>query len=141
MRMMEKEIETPALTTRLIKSDWFVHFLWLQHNSGNHVFRCTTYVRAKAKNVFAYGKDCNKPKKGDLLKHEISADHKQSALVPKQQLAFTTARVTTIDHAIIVGIRQYNLESLVYGNEDEPIDWFNYPWLHHAAEFHTRVSG
>ena len=93
-----KEQKMLAPTIQLIKPDWFVSFPWLIYDSDNYVFRCGTCVRAKANNVFAHGKDSNKPKKDDPVKHEISADHKQSALVPKQQLTFTTARVTANDH-------------------------------------------
>ena len=68
---------------RLIK-DWSVRFpwAWLINESKNH---------AKAKNVFVTGKDCAKPKKDNLAKHEISANHRRSTLLPKRQMDFVTA--------------------------------------------------
>ena len=68
------------------KTDWFVRFAWLIHDSKSHVFRCKVCVHAKAKNVFVTGKDCAKPKKHNLAKHEISADHRRSTLLPKRQM-------------------------------------------------------
>ena len=79
---------------RLIKANWFVRFAWLIeviHNSKSLVFRCKVCVHAKAKNVFVTRKDCAKPKKDDLAKHEISADHRKSTLLPKRQMDFVIA--------------------------------------------------
>ena len=81
------------------ENDWFIRFPWLIHDGDNHVFRCWTCVHAKARIVFVTGKDANKLKKDDLVKHEMSADHNRPALLPQQQLAFATARVTANDHA------------------------------------------
>ena len=33
------------------------------------------------------------------------------------------------------------LDLSVAFDRDDTIDWFNYPWRHHAAEFYTTVSG
>ena len=79
----------------LIKADRFVRFAWLIHDSKSHVFRCKVCVHAKAKNVFVTGKNCAKSKKDDLAKHEISADHRRSTLLPRRQMDFVTAN----DHA------------------------------------------
>ena len=57
----------------------------------SHIFHCKLCVHAKAKNVFVTGKDCAKPKKDDLAKHDISADHQRSTLLPKRQMDFMTA--------------------------------------------------
>ena len=48
-------------------------------------------MHAKAKKVFVIEKDCVKPKKDDLAKHEISADHQISMLLQKRQMDFVTA--------------------------------------------------
>ena len=77
------------------KADWFVRFLWLIYDSKSHVFCCKVCMHANAKNVFVTGKDCAKPKKDDLAKHEISANHRRSTLLPKHQMDFVTAN----DHA------------------------------------------
>ena len=81
---------------RLIKANWFVRFAWLievNYNSKSHIFRCKVCVHAKAKNVFVTRKDCAKPKKDDLAKHEISADHRKSTLLPKRQMDFVIANI------------------------------------------------
>ena len=95
-----KTTENDAAMFDQFKTDWFVHFVWLIHDSKSH---CKVCVHAKAKNVFVTGKDCAKPKKDDLAKHEISADHRRSTLLPKRQMDFVTAN----DHAksaIITGL-------------------------------------
>ena len=76
-------------------------------DSDKYIFRCSAYIHPKAKNIFAHRKDCNKPKKDDLMKNEMSRAHNQSTLVPKQQLAFATARVTANDHARLAIITQF----------------------------------
>ena len=78
-----------------IKADWFVHFAWLIHDSKSNISRYKVCVHAKAKNVFVTGKDCAKPKKDDLAKHEIFADHRRLTLLSKHQMDFVTAN----DHA------------------------------------------
>jgi len=65
-------------------ADWFVHFPWL-----NMTATTTSFDVAHAFTL--------KPRMENG--NEMSADHKQSALVSKQQLAFATARVTANDHA------------------------------------------
>ena len=80
---------------RLNNADWFIRFAWLIHDNKSIVFRCKVCVHAKAKNVLVTGKDCAKSKKDNLAKHEISADHRRSALLPKRQMDF----VTVNDHA------------------------------------------
>jgi len=88
--------------------DWFVRFPSSIHGSDNYIFQCSTWVRAKAKDIFAHGKECNKLKKDDLVKDEMYTDQKQLTLVPKQQLAFTTATVIANNHvksAIIAQLR------------------------------------
>ena len=67
-----------AATFDQFKADWFVRCAWLIHDIKSHVFRCKVCVHAKAKNVFVTGKDCAKPKKDDLAKHEVSADYRRS---------------------------------------------------------------
>ena len=86
------------------KMDWFVRFAWLIHDSKSHVFRCKVCVHAKAKNVFVTWKDCAKPKKDDFAKHEISADHRISTLLPKHQMDFVTAN-DHVKSAIIAQMR------------------------------------
>ena len=54
----------------------------------------------KANNVFVTGKDCAKPKNDDLAKHEISANHRRSTLLPKHQMDF----VTVNNHAKSAGL-------------------------------------
>ena len=88
----------------LIKVDWFIYIARLIHDSKSHVFRCKVCVHAKAKNVFVTRKDCAKPKKDDLAKHEISANHRRSMLLPKCQMDFVTAN-DHVKSAIITHMR------------------------------------
>ena len=80
-----------TMQLRLIEVGWFIHFAWLIHDSGRHVFRCKVCVHVKAKNMFVTRKDYAKPKKDDLTKHEISANHRRSSLSLKCQIDFVTA--------------------------------------------------
>ena len=66
-------------------------FVWLIQVSKSHVFCWKVCVHVKANNVFVTGKDCAKPKKVDLAKHDISADHWRSTLLSKRQVDFVTA--------------------------------------------------
>ena len=91
---------------RLVKTDWFLRFPWLIHDEEKRVFRCKICIDAKAKNVFVSGKDCTKPKKDNLAKHESSADHRRSTTVKRQRKKFVTAAVTANDHAKAAVIAQ-----------------------------------
>ena len=91
---------------RLVKPDCFLRFPWLVHDSEKRVFRCKVCTDAKAKNIFVSGKDCSKPKKDDLAKHETSADHRRSTTVKRQQREFVAATVTANDHAKAAVIAQ-----------------------------------
>ena len=55
--------------------------------------------------MFVSGKDCTKPKKDNLAKHESSADHRRSTTV-KRQRKFVTAAVMANDHAKAAVIAQ-----------------------------------
>ena len=91
---------------RLVKTDWFLRFPWLIHDEEKRVFRCKICIEAKAKNVFVSGKECTKPKKDNLAKHESSADHRRSTTVKRQRKEFVTAAVTANDHAKAAVIAQ-----------------------------------
>ena len=94
----KRKRQKPA-PARLVKPDWFLRFPWLVHDPEKRLFRCKVCIDAKAKNVFVSGKDCTKPKKDDLAKHETSTDHRRSATVKRQQKEFVAAAVTANDHA------------------------------------------
>ena len=85
-------------------------------------------VHAKAKNVFVTGKDCAEPKKDDLTKPEISANHRRSTLLPKHQNDFVTANIAviitqmqTVKKAFIRG----SLQDLDCEEVASQINWFS----------------
>ena len=53
-----------------------------------------------------FEKDTSQPKKGDLTKREISADHQRAMLLPKWQLEFVTASVAANNNATLAIIAQ-----------------------------------
>ena len=56
--------------------------------------------------MFVTVKDCTKPKKDDLAKHEISAEHQRSTLLLNHQMDFVIVSVTANDHAKLAIIAQ-----------------------------------